>query len=488
MPSGPVADLPQQVVDLPLDPPDLDGRIGETGRADDLLDHDAARFPKFERTRRRGYEDDLVGPRLPLVEIERPVVERRRQAEPVLDQDLLSRPVAVVHPPDLRHCLVALVDEDDRVGREVVEQRRRRLARCAAGEVPRVVLDPVAVANLADHLEVEHRALVQALGLEQLAPGLERRPSLRQFRLDRGDRPSGVLARRDEVRLGVDRQPVLAARGSPGQRIEDHQLVDLVPEEADPDGLLLVGRVDLHDVAADPERAAPELDVIALVLDVDELAEDLLPVDPLPHLERNRHPVVGLRRTQAVDARHAGDDDDVTALEQRPGGREPQAVDLVVDRRLFLDVGVARRDVGFRLVVVVVADEVLDGVAGEEAPELLVELRRQRLVVHHHQRGAVLPGDDLRHRERLARPGHPQQDLARIAAVEPLDQLVNRPRLVAAQLEVGDEFEPFHQMTSTVLMPCSRNGAERAALFEYNRWLAQMDRSLTANRATLAAR
>jgi hypothetical protein len=43
-----------------------------------------------------------------------------------------------------------------------------------------------------------------------------------------------------------------------------------------------------------------------------------------------------------------------------------QPVDLVVDRGVLLDVGVARRDVGLGLVVVVVADEVLDGVVGEE--------------------------------------------------------------------------------------------------------------------------
>jgi hypothetical protein len=57
------------------------------------------------------------------------------------------------------------------------------------------------------------------------------------------------------------------------------------------------------------------------------------------------------------------------------------AVDLVVDDGVLLDVGVARGDVRLGLVVVVVADEVLDGVVGEELLELAVELRRERLVV-----------------------------------------------------------------------------------------------------------
>ena len=71
---------------------------------------------------------------------------------------------------------------------------------------------------------------------------------------------------------------------------------------------------DLDGVAADAELAAPELVVVALVLDVDQLAEDLVALDPLPRFERQHHPVVRLGRAEAVDARHARDDDDVAPL------------------------------------------------------------------------------------------------------------------------------------------------------------------------------
>jgi hypothetical protein len=47
----------------------------------------------------------------------------------------------------------------------------------------------VAVADLLDHLEVEHRALLEPLRLEQLAVGLELRQPLLELRLDRVDRP-----------------------------------------------------------------------------------------------------------------------------------------------------------------------------------------------------------------------------------------------------------------------------------------------------------
>ena len=123
------------------------------------------------------------------------------------------------------------------------------------------------------------------------------------------------------------------------------------------------------------------------------------------------HGRVGLDRADAVDAGHGGDDDDVVALEQRARGGVAHAVDLLVDRGFFLDVGVGARHVGFGLVVVVVGDEVLDRVVGEEALELAVELRRQRLVGRQDQRRALRRGDDVRHGEGLARAGDAEQHL-----------------------------------------------------------------------------
>ena len=102
------------------------------------------------------------------------------------------------------------------------------------------------------------------------------------------------------------------------------------------------------------------------------------------------HPVdVLLRRAEAVDAGHRRDHDHVAAGEQAVGRRVPQPLDLVVDRRVLLDVGVRLRDVRLGLVVVVVGDEVLDRVVGQQLAELVGQLGGQRLVRRHHQRRAA---------------------------------------------------------------------------------------------------
>ena len=241
--------------------------------------------------------------------------------------------------------------------------------------------------------------------------------------------------------LRIDRHAIVATHLTAGQRIERQQLVDLVAEETDPQPDIVIRGIDFDDIPAHAERAAFEFVVVALVLNLDQLPQNLVAVDLLALLERQHQTVVRLRRAEAVDTGDAGDDQHVTALEERPGGREPQPIDLFVDDRLLLDVRVGGGHVGFRLVVVVVADEELDGILREEAPELLVQLRRERLVVHHHQRRPVDGGQRLRHGERLARASDAQQDLRLVAASQAVGNQADRLRLVATQLEVGLELK-----------------------------------------------
>ena len=108
-----------------------------------------------------------------------------------------------------------------------------------------------------------------------------------------------------------------------------------------------------------------------------------------PRLDGEGHRRIGLDRADAVDAGHRGDDDDVVALQQRARRGVAHAVDLLVDRAFLLDVGVGARHIGFRLVVVVIGDEIFDRVVGKEALELAIELRGERLVGREDQRRAA---------------------------------------------------------------------------------------------------
>ena len=100
--------------------------------------------------------------------------------------------------------------------------------------------------------------------------------------------------------------------------------------------------------------------------------------------------------------------------------------------------------VRLRLVVVEVADEVLDGVVREELPELAVELGGQRLVVGQDQRRPLVLLDGPRDRRRLARARGAQQRLVLHALAEAVGEALDGGRLVARGLEIGDEPEVGH--------------------------------------------
>ena len=212
------------------------------------------------------------------------------------------------------------------------------------------------------------------------------------------------------VRRRPDRD-VLEVRGDDlaGERVELRERLDLIAEEDRAVGGLGVGGEDLERLPLDAEVAARDRRVVARVLDRDELAQELVAVDVVAGAQQLHVALVDVGRAQAVDAGHRRDDDHVAAREHRCGGGMAQAVDLRVDRGVLLDVEVARGDVGLRLVVVVVGDEVLDRVVGEVGPELVAELRRERLVVRDDERRPLDRLDRAGHRHRLAGAGRAQQ-------------------------------------------------------------------------------
>ena len=337
---------------------------------------------------------------------------------------------------------MALVDEDEGVVGQVFEQGRRRLAGPAAGEVARIILDAGARAGRLQHLEIEDGALLEPLRFEEPPLAMELVEPDLELVLDRLGRLQERRARRDIVRIGVDLDEFELLRLLPGQGIEFGDRLDCVAEEADaPGAVLVVGGEDLDRVAAHPEEAAGEVGLRALVLQGDEVGDQLALIDPVAELQREGHGGVGLDRADAVDAGNRGDDDDVVALEHRARRGVAHTVDLLVDVGFLLDIGVGARDVGLRLVIVVVGDEILDRIVGEEAPELAVELRRQGLVGREDQRRALRRLDHLGHGEGLAGAGDAEQHLVALVRLDALDQFGDRLRLVALRLVFRDDAE-----------------------------------------------
>jgi hypothetical protein len=180
----------------------------------------------------------------------------------------------------------------------------------------------------------------------------------------------------------------------------------------------------------DPELAPAQHGVVALVLHVDEPTEDVALVVGRSPDEAEDLLAVALGRAQAVDAGDRRHHDDVLAGQEGGGGGVAQALDLVVDRAVLLDVGVARGDVGLGLVVVVVADEVLDPVVREELPHLVGQLGGQRLVGGDDQGRLLDPLDGPGDGGALAAPGDAEEGDEPLPRADGVGQPLDGARLV----------------------------------------------------------
>ena len=362
----------------------------------------------------------------------------------MLDEGLLAGAIAGELTMQLRNGLMALVEHDEEVVREVVEQRVRRFAGFPSVDRARVVLDAVAVAEFLHHLEVVLGAHAEPLRLEELALLLELGQLLLELVLDPHHGPLQPLGTGHVVRGGEHDELLELGDLLAGDRIDHEDALDLVAEQLDADRGLVIGRMQLDGVAPHPELAAHEVHVVALVLHVHQSTEDRPLIVGLARSHDEELVLVLQRRTEAVDARDRGDDDGVASGEQRGGRGVAQAIDLVVDRGVLLDERVRGRHVGLGLVVVVVGHEVLHPVLGEELLELVGELRGERLVGGDHESGTLecldRPGDG----GALARAGDAEQRLEPVAGLDARGELLDGLGLIAGGREFGDQTERRH--------------------------------------------
>ncbi len=280
--------------------------------------------------------------------------------------------------------------------------------------------------------------------LEQLALLAQELDPFFQLGLDQLERLGQLILGRNEMFGRKDLDFVQPSYHLASQRIYLGDAVHLIAEELDAIGQIGIGRLDFKSVPAQTKLAAAQLQVVAFVEDVHQAAQDQLAAHRLPAAELDRHLAVFGRVAQAVDARHRRHDQHIAPAEKRRSRRQAQPINLIIDVGVLFDVGVGARQVRLRLIVVVIAHEVFDGVVWKELLELGIQLRGQRLVVRHDQRRPVDGLDHRGHDVSLAGAGCAKQRLVLIAGAQPFDQLADGLRLVAGRLEIGNELEVGH--------------------------------------------
>ena len=108
-----------------------------------------------------------------------------------------------------------------------------------------------------------------------------------------------------------------------------------------------------------------------------------------------------------------------------------ELVYLVIYSGILFDIGIRGRNIGFRLIVVIVRDEIFYRVFREKLSELGTELRRESLVVGENKSRTVEIGDYIRHCKGFAGSRYAEQGLFGKAPVDSVGQLGYRLWLIS---------------------------------------------------------
>ena len=262
----PRVDFSNQIINLPFNRPDKNFRGEQSGRTNELF-HNLAGTTLFKVGWRCADVNHLMDALLKLRKIERPIIQRRRQAESVVNQALFSRLVARVHRSHLRNRHVRLINNHQKILWKIIHQRIRCSPRFSAGPHARIVLNAAAKADFFHHFHIIARALLDALSFDKFLIFLEPCHALFHFFADFLYRCLHFVFRRDIVRCRINRRVLYLTHAFAGQRIDFADSLNFIPEKFHTICKRVgIYRPDFHGISAHAEAIAFKRDVIALVL------------------------------------------------------------------------------------------------------------------------------------------------------------------------------------------------------------------------------
>ena len=142
-----------------------------------------------------------------------------------------------------------------------------------------------------------------------------------------------------------------------------------------------------------------------------------------------------LRVSHAVNAGNRCHDQHISSAgQQGRSSRKTELFDFIVDAQVFFNVGIAGRDVGFGLVIVVVGHEVFYGILRKELPEFSIQLCCQGFVVAQYQGGFLHLFHHIGHGKGFSCSGSSQERLKGDSGLNALGDFCNSHGLIAQRL------------------------------------------------------
>ena len=149
---------------------------------------------------------------------------------------------------------------------KIIQQAIGALASVAAIKVATVIFNTAAEASLLDHFHVVLHAALQALRFHQLSSGAQFKNPLGQIRAHQAKGFVHLILRHHVVLGGKNKRGHFLRQNFAAHWIHNFNALHFVAKHANANGMLLVGGIDLDQIAAHAEGAALWRNLIAHVL------------------------------------------------------------------------------------------------------------------------------------------------------------------------------------------------------------------------------
>ena len=230
-------------------------------------------------SRCRRYKQYLVNLTFKFPKAERSVILCRRQTESIIYQCCLSRLIAVIHGSNLWNRLMRLVDHDQKIIRKIVNQCTWRLSCFLPGQMPRIVFNSGTKSCLSHHFYIKIRSLRNTLCFQKLIFPFKITDLLLQFFFNLPDGTLHILLGHYIMRCRENCHMPDHIQHFTGQCINLCYSVYLITEKFNSVcNFFRIRRENLNHISSHPERSTLEIHIIAVILDLNQLLQNFIPV------------------------------------------------------------------------------------------------------------------------------------------------------------------------------------------------------------------
>ena len=263
----------KQIINLSFSGTNLNFRIQEAGRTDDLFcSKQLMLFFIFSGS--CGNKEHLIDFPLKLGKIQRTVIEGGGKTETEVDKSGFSGKISVVHPSNLGKTDVAFVHNNQEVVRKVVNQGIGRFTGRCKIQMPGIVFDPGTDTGFPNHFHIEVSALGNALCFQKLVFFFKILNPFLQF-------SKNILAGQTELIHGNDIGTCRENHGVfqlslclSGEDINQLDFFDFIAEENHANSLFSFGgRENVNRIALYAKTSSSKIHIVPRILNFNEISK-----------------------------------------------------------------------------------------------------------------------------------------------------------------------------------------------------------------------